>query len=217
MFKLFLSNYLISMNPALVKTQALYRGYILRKHNKILNDNFDINLLKKCINVYKNTINNEKNANKKLKNKKIRLSNFPSHISENIAKFAICHKYKIMPLWDTDKGDLIIKKNNIFRRIEVKGSINLNNGPCTFGPKEEWDCIYFIDGLEFEKDIYKIYECKLSNKSDIWKNIKVNKTQTYEEQCLQKRRPRITFAELQKQLNSNCSKIFEGNLDELFI
>ena len=205
------------MKPIPVIIQASYRGYLLRKHNKILNDNFDIKLLKECINVYKNTINNEKNANNKLKNKKIRLSNFPSYISENIVKFAIYHKYNIMPTWDTNKGDLIIKKHNIFRRIEVKGSINLNNGPCSFGPKEEWDYIYFMDGVDFEKDIYKIYECKLSNKSDIWKNIKVNKTQTYEEQCLQKRRPRIIFPELQKQLNLNCSKIFDGNFHELFI
>ena len=55
------------------------------------------------------------------KKKKRRNENFPSDISENIVKFAIAKKYGVMPCWDTDKGDLIIKKKNIFIQIEVKG------------------------------------------------------------------------------------------------
>ena len=150
-----------------------------------------------------------------LKLKKIRLSNFPSHISENIAKFAICKKYGIMPNWDTGKGDLLIDKLHTFKRCEVKGSINLSNGPPTFGPAEEWDYIYFVDGVNNDKKIYRVYEFKLSNKCEMWQNIKVNKTETYHDQCLQKRRPRITFKELKLQIGNHCNLIFDGHISEL--
>jgi hypothetical protein len=174
------------------------------------------NLLNRTIDIYNRTINDEKEINTFLKNKKIRLSNFPSHISENIAKLAINKKYRFMPNWDTDKGDLILKTKTRIIRMEVKGSINLFNGPPTFGPTEEWDIIYFVDGVNTMEKKYKVYEIKLSNNSHKWKNIKVNKTQTYYDQCLQKRRPRIVFRELQSQLGNDCKLIFDGNINELY-
>lgn len=87
-------------------------------------------LLIRCIESYTNTINDEKQVNELLTNKKIRLSNFPSHISENIVKLAYNKKYGIMPNWDTVKGDLCVEPKV---RLEVKGSINLSNGSPTFG------------------------------------------------------------------------------------
>ena len=70
-----------------------------------------------------------------------------------------------MPLWDTDKGDLIIKNKYIKRviRIEVKGFTS--SGPSSFGPKEQWDILYFVDGKNINKRKIKIYEIKLSNKN----------------------------------------------------
>jgi len=202
-------------NVSAIKIQSTVRGELYRKHNKQLVDGMTFHLLNECIDSYNETITNEKRLNTSLTKKKIRLSNFPSHISENIAKFAINKKYNIMPNWDTDKGDLVIDKLNNPIRCEIKGSINLSNGPPSFGPTEEWDYIYFVDGIETHLKKYKIYEIKLSNQSEVWKNIKVNKTQTYFDQCQEKRRPRVCFKDIQSQLGEQCNLIFNGHISEL--
>jgi len=255
-----------------IKIQACFKGYILRKKFKQLNDGMTYDLLINAIDIYNNVISQEKYMNTFLKKKKIRLSNFPSHISENIVKFAIYKKYGIMSCWDTEKGDLIIKILTFISQLEVKGSIDLyNGGPSSFGPTEEWDKIYFLDGVNTIEKKYKVYEVKLPNNCDKWKNIiisgkefpvedipeipnnindltlkelkdlckkrgiisggnknvlikrlkieepgtKVNKIETYEDQCLQKRRPRITFKELESQLGDDCELIFDGHISEL--
>lgn len=185
------------------------------QNNEKFKDGMDFDILQDCIAVYKNTITNEKRINKSLKKKKIRLTNCPSHITENLAKFAIYKKYNTMPSWDTDKGDLVNNLSGKLTRLEVKGSINLFNGPPTFGPTEYWDKIYFVDCMNILKDIYTIYEVELSNESDIWKKIKVSNTQTFYDQCLQKRRPRISFEKLKNQLGNQCKIIFKGHISEL--
>ena len=196
----------------IITIQKIWRGCNTRKNLMKIKDSMNITNLKRCIDIYINTINIETIINQDLNKKKIRYSNFPSHISENIVKFAIAKKYKIMPNWDTHKGDLVL--NNL--RIEVKGSINLYNGPPTFGPTEYWDRIYFVDGIDFKLNKYDIYEIKLSSSSEKWKNLKVNKTETFFDQCLQKRRPRLTFYEIKKQLNDDCKLFFSGHISELY-
>lgn len=57
-----------------------------------------------------------------------------------------------------------------------------------------------MDARKFMTRIFDIYLVKLSNDSDIWKNLKINKTQTYENQCNEKRRPRICFNNIIKQI-----------------
>jgi|UniRef100_A0A6C0ILG0 hypothetical protein len=197
------------------KFYGLIRGNQQRKYNAKLKDSMDISLLNSCIDSYNTTIRDEKLINKSLKKKKIRLSNFPSHISENIAKFAIANKYGIVPSWDTKKGDLVIEYDHDILQLEVKGSINLNDTLPTYGPTETWDHIYFVDGVHTQEKIYTVYEIKLSNASDTWRNIKVNKSQTFQDQCNEKRRPRLTFSSLQQQLGSHCNIIFQGHIDEL--
>lgn len=203
---------------SIIQIQKWWRGNISRKEMKMLTDSMTLLCLERCIDEFNKTIAFEIEMNKLLKNKKIRLSNFPSHISENIVKFALFKKYGIMPNWDTKKGDLCIQINpHTTIQIEVKGSIDLCNGPPSFGPTENWDKIYFVDGIESHIKKYKIYEISLSNTSEKWKNMKVNKTQTYFEQCQQKRRPRLTFKEIQNQLGLNtCKLIFYGYLSELY-
>ena len=102
--------------------------------------------------------------NNLLKKKKIRHTNFPPEISENIVKFVFFHKYKIMPTWDTDTGDLQCGGMS----IEVKAFSS--TGPTTFGPTEKWDRIYFLDAMQFHDSVFKVYECKLNNTSPIWQN-----------------------------------------------
>jgi len=200
---------------SIIKLQSVVRGMIVRDKLRSLKDGMNLDILEKCIDVYNDTIRSENNINKSLKNKKIRLSNFPSHISENIAKFAIFKKYNIMPSWDTDKGDLVLSLNDLHTiRMEVKGSVNLSNGPPTFGPTENWDYIYFVDGVNTFDKKYKVYEIKLSNTSELWKNLMVNKNQTFQDQCREKRRPRLTFRDLQNQLQNHCKLIFNGNISD---
>ncbi len=184
---------------AVIKIQRCFRNYSLRKYNKSLKDGISFDLLSRLINSYSDYISSQHECNKNLtrKNKKIRMCILPSEISENIVKFAIFKKYNVMPSWDTESGDLELYN----LKIEIKGSINLlNSGPCSFGPSENWDIIYFIDAKHMNDNKYDIWEIKLSNASDIWKSIKVNKTQTYEDQCKQKRRPRINFNQLIQQV-----------------
>lgn len=185
----------------------------------IQKDGFTKQLLKDSINKYNDLYSFIDNVNSKLTIKKFRKPNYPSEITENLVKFAITKKYntspteKLLPSWDTKKGDLCLRD----MQIEVKGSVDLmNGGPCSFGPKEEWDYIYFVDALNRSRNEFKIYEIKLSNEDKIWKNIKVNKNETYQNQCLQKRRPRITFKELIRQIpESYINILFDGNINDL--
>ncbi len=172
--------------------------------------------LNECIDTYNHNIIFEAMMNENFENKKIRISNFPSHISENIAKFAYHKKYGRMPTWDTSVGDLQLIDIEPTQQLEVKGSIDLfNGGPSSYGPKEKWDLIYFVDGIDTLNYNYKVYEVRLSNTNDKWKNIKVSETQTYQQQANQGRRPRITFTKLIEQLDNNdWELIFDGHIDE---
>ena len=176
-------------------------------------DSMTVDRLIECIDDYNKTIKFENKMNFHLKKKKIRHTNFPSHISENIVKFAYNKIYGRIPTWDTDKGDLTIYAKNKLLRIEVKGSLNLiSNSNNSFGPTEEWDNIYFVDGVQTSQKIYTLYEIKLPNKSELWKNIRMNKTQTYFDQCKQGKRPRITWKSLKNQLGAHIKCVFSGHI-----
>lgn len=188
----------------IILIQKIVRGYLVRHKNKSLKDSMTFELLEKYIDAYSRYVNFQREINNKFKSRKIRLANFPSEISENICKFAIKKKYNIIPTWDTNSGDLLL----INKKLEVKASTDLfNGGPSSFGPKENWDCLYFVDCIDSDNKRYKIWEINLSNNSDIWKNIKVNKTQTYHMQCLQGRRPRLKFNDLIRQIPEQYIKI----------
>lgn len=193
----------------IIKIQSLWR----RKKIKLLKDGYTKQILEEHINDKNNDYSSIYKINSQLGTKKIRKPTYPSEITENLVKFAIIKKYNVSPSWYTKKGDLCLNG----MQLEVKGSIDLmNGGPCSFGPKEEWSRIYFVDALNCSKKKFKIYEIKLSNKSEIWKNIKVSKSQSYQNQCLQKRRPRITFNELIKQIpQSYVSILFDGYITDL--
>lgn len=193
----------------IIKIQSLWR----RKKLKNLKDSFTKQMLEEMIDKYNELYLFYNDMNKKLKIKQMRKPNYPPEITENLVKFAIIKKYNLSPCWDTKKGDLILYGI----QLEVKGSIDLiNGGPSSFGPKEEWSRIYFVDAVNCNTKNFKIYEIKLSNKNKIWKNINVSKSQTYQEQCLQQRRPRINFTELIKQIPKNfINIIFDDNFNNL--
>lgn len=162
-------------NISIIKIQSYWRGIYLRKQFKKQDDKYKIEKVSERLTYYNNYLKYIEDFNKQLSKKKIRNENFPSDISENIAKFAIYNKYGIMPCWDTNKGDLIINKKGVFKQIEVKGF--MSDGPTSFGPTEDWDWIYFVDGKNTLNCIFKVYEIKLSNKSEIFRNIILSGTE----------------------------------------
>ena len=132
----------IDLNIEAIKIQKILKGFNLRKEFKKLNDNYTVIILNRCLDKYISDLKFNNELNVLMSRKKRRNENFPSDISENIVKFAIYKKYGVMPCWDTDKGDIVINKNNILKQIEVKGFMSV--GPSSFGPKEMWDWIYFV-------------------------------------------------------------------------
>lgn len=188
--------------------QKIVRGYMCRKHLQKQQDQMTFQLVSEMLEEHINHYRAVCRRNELLKNKKIRHTNFPSEISENIVKFVIFHKYKIMPTWDTATGDLQCGSLS----IEVKAFSSI--GPTSFGPTEKWDRIYFMDATQFIHSVFKVYECKIKNDNDIWQQLMVNKNETYGDHCKQRRRPRICFSNLYQQLGSNCQLIFDGHFNE---
>ena len=154
--------------PETIIIQKYFRGSQCRKKLMNITDGMTYGILMECIDHYNGNLVWTEYMNTIIQvsgKKKIRNDNFPSHISENIAKFAFFKKYKIMPTWDC-KGDLVM----LDKQIEVKGFMSLYSS--SFGPNEPWDYIYFVDAIRTREKIYKVYEIKLSNISETWRNIK---------------------------------------------
>ena len=165
-----------------------------------------------------------------------RCMNLPQELSENIILYVIRNIKEIDARWFKNIGtqvsgdgyipgnDFIVKlkytKSKVKVSIEYTGFKKLefkcftSNGPCSFGPKEKWDTIYFLDGLNYQKYKFKLYEIPLSNVSEEWKNLKVNKTETFADQALVGRRPRLKFDDIMSQLTNNCQLIWEGDVRE---
>ena len=179
-------------------------------HASTLLDNYSLDILNQCLDKYIDDLNFNKKINMLMSKKKRRNENFPPDISENIAKFAIFKKYGIMPSWDTDKGDLIY--NN--ERFEIKGFISF--GPSTFGPKEMWHVIYFVDATDILNKNFKVYEIKLSNTSEIFRNIKFSIKETFGQIADSGRRPHGNFyTGIKPQIETYCKLIFDGHISKL--
>lgn len=170
----------------------------LTLHNTFELLDIQIGYVEKLLNFYKG------------KHCKYRLPNFPEDISENIAKhlihFAegkICRRLKT-------GGDLTDEHEN---KIEVK--CFTSTGPSSFGPKERWDVLYFLDGSDYINKNFKLYRVDCSNDCVTFQNLRVNKTTTFGTQCQQGRRPRICFQEVEKQLQDYITLVFEGNIQSI--
>lgn len=174
-------------------------------------DTYTPELLKKTYQAHKLYVENLLSIRAET-NVKVRLPNMPEHISENIVKFIIHHHAgDKTSSWNCKKGDLY---SQVEKQQECKTFTS--DGPPSFGPNEEWDVIYFLDARKWLEDRYVLYRVGLSNRSDEWRNIKVNKQQTFADQCQQNRRPRITWDALYPQIASHCTKVFEGSFTSIF-
>lgn len=174
------------------------------------NDSFTLNDLRIYLKSYFTIDNTIKLINTGLKNKKCRRINFPSEISENIVKFILLNIYNKKCTWDTKCGDLLFDNKY---KIEVKSFTS--DGPISFGPEENWDIIYFLDSRQYYDDIYILYELKLKNTDDDWKNLKVSNVQSFYQQCVEKRRPRICFDKIFNNFQNKINIVFNGSIKSL--
>ena len=116
-----------------------------------------------------------------------------------------------MPSWNTDKGGDLIYNNE---RFEIKGFISF--GPSSFGPKEMWDVLYFVDAIDVLNKHFKVYEIKLSNTSEIFRNIKFNNKETFDQIASSGKRPRAEFyKQIKPQIDNYCQLIFDGHVSKL--
>jgi hypothetical protein len=160
----------------------------------------------------------------------IRHQNPPEDVTENIAKFII-HNYDDDPSCKWAKsmkckgkgiknknknlnGDLYSNKYSIDSPPEVKAFIS--DGPSSFGPKKKFGVIYFLDMRQWLNDTFILWKVNVFNESPEWKNIKMNKTQTHEEQCEEGRRPHISWDNIHSQLLDKCLKVYDGSFEGIF-
>jgi hypothetical protein len=149
----------------------------------------------------------------------IRNQNPPEDITENIAKIIIrnyekdktCKWAKSIGL----TGDLFSEKYDINYPIEIKSFTS--NGPCSFGPKKKFGIIYFLDMREYLYDKIILWKVNVNSDSTEWNNLSMNKKQTFEEQCKEKRRPHIGWDKIYSQLSNFVEKVYEGTFEEIFI
>lgn len=152
----------------------------------------------------------------------IRHQNMPEDISENIVKFIVRNYEKDMScVWPkaTHKkyglvGDLYSNKYEIMSPIEVKSFTS--DGPIQFGPSKKFSVLYFLDMRNILTDNIVLWKVELNNESPVFKNIKINKSQSHSEQCSEGRRPRIPWNQLYPQIKDYCTEIYNGHFNGIF-
>lgn len=144
-------------------------------------------------------------------NIRIRMPYIPEDISENMIKFILQNYRADVTHWNCASGDLMSIEEG---KQECK--CFTSDGPSSFTPLSKWDIIYFLDARQWRTDQFCLYRVSLSNQSDTWKNIKINKTQTFQDHVLHGRRPRIPWNQLFPQIKDHCTIVFQGTLDDIF-
>ena len=156
----------------------------------------------------------------------IRCQNPPEDITENIAKFVI-RKCNLGPHCKWAKcvgkeGDLVAgvmddeSEGPIHGICKIEVKAFMSTGPCSFGPRKEFDRICFVDLRNMMEDDIQVWYVNLTNNSHEWKNMKVNKNQTFQDQCAQGRRPHIEWAKIYSQIQDHCVSIYHGTFEGIF-
>jgi len=197
----------------LVFSKNNMRAISKSKTKKIAESTVDMytkEILKQQYEMHKNYVLSRKNSSNIL-NIQFRLPCIPEDISENMIKFIIQKTGDNTCTWNC-KGDLL---SSIEGKQECK--CFTSTGPISFTPSSEWDSIYFLDATEWLNDYFKLYKFPYKRTSDEWKNIKVNKNQTFEDQSLQGRRPRVNWHGLYPQIKEKCCLVFEGSFEDIVL
>jgi len=172
-------------------------------------DTYTIQTLKQQYLLHKNY---QKERMKILPLVNVRMSGIPEDISENLIKFILHTNGDTTSRWNNKTGDLFSEKEG---KQECK--CFTSSGPISFTPSSNWDVLYCLDARQWTDDKFILYKINLSKKSEKWKNVKVSKKQTFDDQSKQGRRPRITWDALFPQIDEHCEKVFEGNIFDLVI
>ena len=146
------------------------------------------------------------------KDKHCRRPNFPSEISENIAKFAMAKTYGVFPNWNCKVGDLDLAGE----RIEVKGFSSM--GPTSFGPTSKWNKLIFVDCMKFIEKIFTVIEIDCESTDPAIQNIVLNKSknETFKDKCAKGNRPHINPLLFLNHIPASKKKIiFDGHISEL--
>ena len=183
------------------------------KLTKDINDSYTENILQEHYSAFRTYVIAINKINEKLNlSKKIRACNFPEGLSENIVKFIIHNKLNDKTtIWDCKSGDLY---SQIEKKLEVK--CFASDAPITFSPNSNWSVIYFLDARKLFDNYIVLYRCSLIPTSDKWKQIKLNKNETFEDQIKLQRRPRIIWKSLYKTICTDCDIIYEGTIENIF-
>ena len=174
-----------------------------------ISDTYSQTVLQELFGLHKNYIESRMSAGKRL-GIKFRLPSIPEDISENIIKFIIHKLGDTTSTWAC-KGDLLSKKEGV---QECKTFTS--DGPLSFSPTSGWDVIYFLDARKWLENKFVLYKINLTKASDTWKSIKVKKSQTFDDQAKQGRRPRIGWKLLYPQVSEHTEKVFDGTFDDIF-
>lgn len=167
--------------------------------------------IKKIYELYKQKCLLINSLNDSFTYKKIRRDIFPEIVSEHLLLFLLqSNNTSGSVKWDTpNSGDL--EKISLQQSFKIEVKCSSSTGPLSFGPTQKWDYLYIIDASDFINDNIKIY--KINNKTDIF-NVKVNKSQTFRDQCIQGRRPRLCLNDILT--NVSHTKIFDDDVNILF-
>lgn len=145
-----------------------------------------------------------------------RVPNLPEGISENIVKNIIQNKEKDFTCqWSKalgKPGDLCSERYPL--GIEVKAFTS--DGPSSFGPKKKFGVIYFLNMSNMDRNQITLWKVPLTHESPEWKNLKMSKSQTNEDQCNEGRRPRISWEKIHTQLGDIPIKIYDGTFEDIF-
>ena len=142
---------------------------------------------------------------------KTRRDGLREHISENIVKFILLNHLGIKATWECKVGDLFSNEEGI---TECKSFTS--DGPTSFGPKQKWDVIYFLDARKWLEDEFVLYRVPYSNTHPIWTNMPVSKSQTKADQADENRRPRANWKILSDYLGENCKVVYSGSFEGIF-
>ncbi|MDB9759356.1 Bsp6I family type II restriction endonuclease [Candidatus Pelagibacter sp.] len=160
--------------------------------------------------IFKSTFNKYKSINKVLKGKLkgTRIMNFPEALSESVFCLAM-NCGKLLSAKKTSGYSTSFDAYDTAREKRIQIKCSASSGPTSFGPRSEYDEIYFVD---FKSNglidgTYKIY--KIEN--DDIDSVKVNKNQSLVDQQKQNKRPRF---EIRSQLvvKKKLEPIFSGRL-----
>jgi len=145
----------------------------------------------------------------------------PEDVTENLVRMYIDRVEGRECWWGKAagvSGDLmVVCGGQASLKVEVKGFTN-GSGPLTFGPKNRFDELWFVDAHELvtARGLVKLYKAPLAFESSEIQAIRVNRKERFADQCVQGRRPKVSFQKFVSEVGEeNVQLVYEGVWNEL--